>query len=298
MCCGLGVTMAVASLLAQAAPAATGEPGLEEVLAQAGRYVVGYEQTLSMVTAEEEFRQRLRVAAGGPVHDNRTLRSDVVFVRLEGTSLPWFLFRDVYEVDGHAVRDRQARLEKLFLQAPADTLARARAIADEGARFNLGQGTRNFNVPTFALIFLHPSVQPRFAFERRGLARIDGREFVEVAFRETSSPTLIRQDGRGGDVFATGRAWIAPGDGTVARTEMTIDATGEGVVSTSSIETTYRPLPALAFWAPVQMQERWETLATGARGRSGAIEHIDGIATYRNFGRVKVTTEEEFKLPH
>ena len=183
-------------LLAQAAPATTGEPGLAEVLARAGRYVVGYEQALSMVTAEEEYVQRLRVAAGGPVRDQRILRSDVVFVRVEGTALPWFLFRDVYEVDGHAVRDRQARLEKLFLQAPADALARAQAIADEGARFNLGRGTRNLNVPSLALTVLHPSVQARFAFERRGLVHVYGREFVEVAFRETSTPTLIRQAAR------------------------------------------------------------------------------------------------------
>ena len=296
MCCGLGVTMAMGFLFAQAAPATTGEPGLEEVLARAGRYVVGYEQTLSMVTAEEEYVQHLRVAARGPVHDQRILKSDVVFVRVQDTVLPWFLFRDVYEVDGNMVRDRQARLEKLFLQAPADALARARAIADEGARFNLGHGTRNFNVPTLALTVLHPSVQARFAFERRGLVRVDGREFVEVAFRETSSPTLIRQAAPASDVFTRGRVWIAPGDGTVARSEIALEVTQEGAVVTSSLETTYRSLPALAFWAPVQMQDRWETRATG-KGRQGAVEFVDGIATYRNFGRVKVVTEEEFKLP-
>ena len=63
---------------------------------------------------------------GGPVHETRVLRSDVVFIRSPGTALPWQLLRDVYEVDGAVVRDRQKRLETLLLGESSGP-ARARA---------------------------------------------------------------------------------------------------------------------------------------------------------------------------
>jgi hypothetical protein len=56
--------------------------------------------------------QRLRASPGGPVQDTRRLSSDVAFVRVPGTALPWWLLR----------------------ANPATGLERARAIADEGAR--------------------------------------------------------------------------------------------------------------------------------------------------------------------
>ena len=68
---------------------------------------------------------------------HRDLRSDFLMVKSPETSalVP---FRDVLEVDGQPVRDREARLAKLFLGAPADVMAQAERIGDEGARYNLG----------------------------------------------------------------------------------------------------------------------------------------------------------------
>ena len=44
-------------------------------------------------------------------------------------------FRDVFDVDGRPVRDRDQRLQKLFLSAPAATaIDQAQRIADESAR--------------------------------------------------------------------------------------------------------------------------------------------------------------------
>ena len=174
--------------------------------------------------------QRLRASPGGPVQQTRRLGSDVAFVRAPGAALPWWLLRDVYEVDGRAVSDRQARLEKLLVEGPAAGLERARAIADEGARFNLGRSVRNFNVPTLVLAFLHPSLQPRFSFERKGTTTIEGRSFVEIAFRELAAPTVIRGPDSHPDVLAAGRVWIHDGrDGTVGRTELVLDLAGDGV---------------------------------------------------------------------
>ena len=49
---------------------------------------------------------------GGVSH--RMLKSDLLLVRPQGSDA-WMQFRDVFEVDGKAVRDRNDRLEKLFL---------------------------------------------------------------------------------------------------------------------------------------------------------------------------------------
>jgi hypothetical protein len=232
------------------------------------------------------------------VQDTRRLSSDVVFVRAPGTALPWWLLRDVYEVDGRAVRDREARLEKLLAGGAADGIERARAIADEGARFNLGVGFRNFNVPTLVLAFLHPAVQPHFSFERKGTATIEGRPFVEIAFRELAAPTLIRGPDARPDVLAAGRVWIHDGrDGTVGRTELVLELRGDGTMTRALLTTEYRPYRALALWVPVEMRDRLQTEFAGARGRSGSVEFVEGLAAYSGFRQAGVTTQEEFRVP-
>jgi hypothetical protein len=277
---------------------AADEPSLVDLLASAGRYVERYEDAFRVVVAEETYVQRLRVAPGGPVHQTRQLLSDVAFVRAPGTALPWWLLRDVYEVDGSPVRDREARLEKLLVAGPADGLERAQGIADEGARFNLGRGYRNFNVPTLVLAFLHPAVQPRFSFQRKGSATIEGRSFVEIAFRELAAPTVVRGPVAHPDLLSSGRVWIhAGGDGTVGRTELLLDVAQEGVATRATLDTEYRPYRALALWVPVEMTDRLQTEVTGTRGHPGIVEVIEGLAAYSAFREAGVSTDESFRLP-
>ena len=297
MLASVRVASAVLLVLPLATPASAAQPALDGVLRRAGEYVVEYGRAFSLVVAEEQSVQRLRVQAGGPVHQTRTLRSDVVFVLSPGTLLPWQLLRDVYEADGLAVRGRQQRLEALLVGGAPDRVARARAVADESARFNLGGGTRNYNVPTLVLTFLHPDLQPRFAFEWRRSVTIGGRSFVEIGYSEQASPTLIRNDLAGTDVPARGRVLVDPANGTIARTELALELARDGVFTASQLATTYRALPSLAMWVPVEMQERWESRLTGARGRSGPVEFVEGVATYRSFRRAVVETQEEVKAP-
>lgn len=274
------------------------ELSLVELLRSAGEYVLAYEDAFRVVVAEEEYVQRLRASPGGPVQQTRRLRSDVAFVRVPGAALPWWLLRDVYEVDGGAVRDREARLEKLLVERPAAGLERARAIADEGARFNLGRSARNFNVPILVLAFLHPSVQPRFSFERKRRTTIEGRTFVEIAFRELGAPTVVRGPETHPDVLAAGRVWIHEGrDGTVGRTELVLDLAGDGTRTRATLDTEYRPYRALTLWVPVEMRDRLQTELAGARGRSGSVEHVEGLAVYTGFRQAGVSTQEEFRAP-
>jgi hypothetical protein len=273
------------------------EPSLTELLGSAGEYVRAYEEAFRVAVAEETYVQRLRTSPSGPVQQMRRLSSDVAFVRTPETALPWFLFRAVYEVDGSAVRDRQTRLEKLLLGG-TDGAARARAIADEGARFNIGRNTRNINVPTLVLAFLHPSLQPRFSFEWKGRATIEGRSFVELVFRELGAPTVVRGPASEPDVFSEGRVWIHEGrDGTVGRTELVLDLKGEGVNTRATVTTEYRPYQKLALWVPVEMRDHLHTEVVGARGHSGSVEVVDGLASYANFRRAEVSTEEVYRAP-
>jgi hypothetical protein len=273
------------------------EPSLVDLLRSAGEYVLAYEHAFAIVVAEEVYVQRLRASPSGPVQDTRRLSSDVAFVRAPGTALPWWLLRDVYEADGRPVRDREARLEKLLIGGPPGGLERARRIADEGARFNLGRGFRNFNVPTLVLAFLHPAVQPRFSFERKGTATIEKRTFVELAFRELRAPTVVRGPDSHPDVPAAGRVWVHAGDGTVGRTELVLELSAEAAMTRALVATEYRPYRPLALWVPVEMRDRLHTEILGSRGRSGSVEVIEGLAAYSAFRQAGVSTDEEFHVP-
>src|SRR5262249_3088557 len=160
---------------------------LAGLLARAGEYVAAYSKTFSDLVAQEDYRQELHTQ--DLRSQRRYSRADLVFVDLPGV-LPWATFRDVYEVDGPKVRHRSAGLERLFPGAKDDSAAaRAGAILAESSRFNLGPVQRTVNIPTLALLFLHPDNQPRFAFERKGKGRVDGREAVELALVERARPT-------------------------------------------------------------------------------------------------------------
>ena len=193
---------------------------LATILERAGRYVKEYEETFRNLVAEETYRQwQPNERTEGRVA--RTLRSDLVFVRLTGP-LPWGTFRDVYEVDGQKVRDRERRLEKLFFAPKASDVEQAEAILNESSRYNVGRAYRNINVPALGLLFLRPENQKRLAFNRKGTRTIAGFATVEVAFEEKASPTLVH-DRWMNDVPASGRFWIDETRGTVLRTEIDYD---------------------------------------------------------------------------
>ena len=101
--------------------------------------------------------------SSGLATEHRELLSDFLLVKLPGRRLS-IPFRDVLEVDGREVGDREARLTRLFLQPAPDALTRAREIAAESARYNIGNMARTINVPALALDVLRPSAQPRFRF--------------------------------------------------------------------------------------------------------------------------------------
>ena len=94
-------------------------PDLTDILYRAGLYVDEFQRQLSSIVAEETYLQEVVPAVGmygnaGGAIQRRRLRSDLLLVRPENGDR-WVQFRDVFEVDGRLVRDREERLVKLFL---------------------------------------------------------------------------------------------------------------------------------------------------------------------------------------
>ena len=126
----------------------TAPAALEPLLAAAGRYVNEYTTAFSAVVSEEIYTQRLVGAIATRGNERRVLKSDLLLMQVRDAG--WVTFRDVFEVDGRAVRDRSDRLVTLILKPPPDAGEQVRLIAEDGARFNLGPISRTINTPLIA----------------------------------------------------------------------------------------------------------------------------------------------------
>jgi hypothetical protein len=250
-------------------------------------------QRLSSIVAEESYVQSARSMrrASSALHSRKSLKSDLLLVR-PSDSDRYVEFRDVFEVNGTAVRDRDQRLTQLFLQPTSASGDQLRAIIDESARHNIGDIPRNVNTPMLTLHFLQPDKQRHFRFRRAKSghpelgtgAAMPGRstatfrvttEMWVVEYRETERPTIIKTD-RGRDFPATGRFWINPESGAVMMSELVM----ENAEVTATINVSYQSEPILGFLVPVEMRERY-------RARN---ERVEGIATYGRFRQFQVTT--------
>lgn len=251
--------------------AAAPQPTLREVLKRSATYVEQYHRQLEAIVAEERYVQRSSTTGNAAV--SRTLRSDFMLLPGGSGEPAWFAFRDVFEVDGEAVESSRGRLEAWLAGSRSSFMHKARALALEQARYNIGPIVRTINVPTLALEILMPHRQDRFRFRQQGTERIDGTDVHVVTFEERRRPTLIRTP-EGRDLPASGRAWIEPASGRVLRTELQTGQSGRDRVE-GTISVTYTHVPRLELWLPATMAERYV-----GRGTEILCE-----ATYTNFRR-------------
>jgi hypothetical protein len=282
----LGVAGSVLTVGAQA-------PKLDEVAVRVGEYVAGFETHLATVVAEETYVQTVDLPGSpgtgtnpsrprqnavdtyGPsdrsfpttsrLTNKRTLRSDYALTLTDDRG-KWIGYRDTFEVDGRAVRDREERLQRLLASG---ALAQAARIAEQNARFNLADEllTRNINVPTFALELLHPRNHERFSFKRAGAETINGQSAWVIEFRERDKPTIVRTP-EGRDQPSRILAVVDPLTGTVFKTTVSWEKV------TGSIVVTYGLVPRIAALVPITMSERYTT-------RGGV--RIAGEAVYSNY---------------
>ena len=274
------------------------EPSLAEVLARATDYVDVLHEQLRGVVTEERYEQRAssRDTAGvggfrNDTYERRTLRSDYLLVQPEGSER-YYGFRDVFEVDGRPVRDREERLTRLFLSPSTSTERQIQGILTDSARHNIGDVERNINTPTLALLFLRPSYKPRFEFVRvpdgSPPLGLDGPEDSDsdddtadvwvIEYAETWPTTVVsRRDG--GNMPARGRYWIEPDAGRVLVSELIFESDDFD----ATIAVRYEADASMGHSVPVEMRERYAT-----RGGS----RVDGTATYTRFRQFQVQVDE------
>jgi hypothetical protein len=262
------------------------EPDLKTVLRRAAEYVTDYHTRLSEIVAEEHYVQRIGpdfpTSSIGPrshfVQREKVLKSDFVLVRgFTGTS-PWLGVREVFEIDGEPVVGDRGRLRTLLTDPNLGNAGRLRALADQQARYNLGDLYRTINVPTVPLDFLLPDRQPRFRFKRSGKTVMRGTPVVTVTYHERTRPTLIRTP-EGNDVTSSGVFWIDPQMGAVLRTELRAGGNLARRLR-SIILVSYAHHERFGMLLPEDMNE----LYVAARTR------IEGHATYTNFRRFETET--------
>ena len=273
------------ALAAAQAPA----PTLEHVLKVGATYIAEYEKAFSAVVSEELYTQRLvgEIARGVP--DQRTLKSDLLLMEVTGGG--WVTFRDVFEVDGHKVRDRNDRLVDLILKPRPDAFDQVVRINEESARFNLGPIARTLNTPTLALMFLRESRQERARFRFARMTSVDGQRVAEIEFVETAEPRMVRTVD---DAPAAGRFWLEPDSGRVLRTEMTMTSGGVRV----RVLVTYKRQDRISMMAPSAMEETYEFGGSGSGESSRSVSsssRIEGSALYSNFRSFNVDTSTIIK---
>lgn len=284
--------LTAAVILATHAIASAQERPLIGLLSRATASVELLHTELNGMVAEERYEQRVRGepnTAPGSVR-RRVLESDFLLFRAEGQQR-YYGFRDVFKVDRRTVRDRDERLANLFLNSPASSDRQIATIRAESARYNLGDVARNFNTPTYALLFLRTSHKSRFTFESvrdssppLGLDRPeseDGAELHVVAYRETWPTTVLRgRDGR--NMPAHGRFWIEGTTGRVRATELVVDDASVKAVIAVRFDRVEHDDGAGRF-VPVEMRERYDNRESVTR--------IDGKATYSGFRWFSVEVE-------
>jgi VWFA-related protein len=299
---------------------ATGLYSIQNLVWGLGAYVERFEREFSSAVAEERYVQLVRpwrgnpespagelalewadrtedLKSSGPIIVRRQLLSDLLLVQLPGKQ--WMGYRDVAVVDGRAVRDRADRVKDLFLSPKSDSAAQLRRVADESARWNLGDFKRNLNLPTLALAFMHQRHQRRFEFTPAGAQVLDGAPTRIVGFRETMRPTLVGTSS-GEDVPLSGRMWIDERTGQVVQSELRLDRTAtKGIGSAgggrrSSIVTRFRPVEGFKVLVPDYMWEWYE--GGDAPGRIMSDKTlVECLARYTNYRRFSVTTAEDIK---
>jgi hypothetical protein len=250
-------------------------PSADDVVARAAGYVVRFVDEFTSVVAEENYSQRVDWFKG----DTRVLKADFMLVKI-GPGAVWMPFRDVFQVNNAAVRDRDDRLVNLFLERPDEAAAQALAITAESYRFNIGFN-RTVNNPLLALTLLQDLYRSRFSFELAGSDTIGKAQVWTLRFEEKARPTVIKGSGNS-DLAAHGRYWIDQANGTILRTELQLDDKNQK----TRILTTFESDNRFRLAVPVLMEETYVP-SKGPR--------TIARAQYGRFRRFEVKTEEAMK---
>ena len=234
------------------------------VAASARRFIT----QLSDVVTEEEYDQRFTRGK-----KTRHLKSDFLLVAYPGRNELMMVFRDVREVDGKPVRDKQDRITKLFLEPFNNAIRRAQDIHRDGLRLSVDNG--RLMDPLQVVTYLQVEYQNGFTFTLGERAPNLGPDIREIGL----TPTPAR-----GKLAKPARAWVSETTGDVVKTEV---RSGFGARAESTT-TTFGLDPVLKIRVPLAMKDELPRV-------SG--DDFIGTATYSNARRFDVRTDTEVKIP-
>ena len=279
---GALISLGIAAPSAQAPRLDVSEKALTSA---AVNYVTEYEKQFAFLIADEEYRQTLFDA------DGRKSKTRLIKAELFLTYLPadgeWIAVRDVIEVDGEPVKDRE---DLRALLAKRDQIRLVKELTSRNARYNLGRVERNFNEPTLPLLLLDAKRTPRIKFDRKRVTREDDVTLAVLAFEEREPPTLVATPNEGA-VRAKGEFLLDAATGTVRRTLFQLTRPGIDV----KLETAYVKDEKLKLWLPSVFTERYQSGSNigGIRLSSYAArasrELVECEAKYTNYRRFEVT---------
>ena len=266
-------------------PMAPPDPQLNDLLNRAAKYVEDYEDRFELFVATEDYLQEVSGPGG---RESRRLQSELVVTHLPNSDR--VALRDVYKVDGRAVRDRDARLVALLSKPTNDAQERAKLIMDESARFNIGPVRRTINVPTLALMFLRRENLQRSSFQLKGFSTEASTRLAQVIFEEVGRPRLIESSQ---DLAAHGRFWFETDTGRVTKTELTFRSSEE---DSARVTVTYRMNPNFGECLPILMEEEYRLESsrplgptTGSAARPALSMLVKGRATYSDYRKFRTS---------
>jgi hypothetical protein len=261
---------------------------LELLLGRGGWYVFDFIEKFSNVVSEETYIQdssvpmqsAMLLGRPGSGARNRALKSDFLLVSVSRAQ-DWVPFRDVFEVDGQLIRDRDSRLAKLFLKPSENSLEQANRIQNESSRYNLGNMRRTINNPVLGIVMLQSDFQQRFHYSLGKMDPKVGPGVWIIEYKEEARPSFIR--GRSDlDLFAHGRLWIEADTGRLMKTEVLLDQP----TLRARITTSFRFDNRFGIAVPYEMQEEYK-FDSGIK--------VTAVATYDRFRRFDVSTEDALK---
>lgn len=240
---------------------------INDLRARVGKYTRRFITEFSNVVSEEDYDQRFAVSSR-----KRRLKSDFMLVAYPGRQELLMVFRDVREVDGKPVRDRQDRVTKMFLEPFNSAIRRAQDIHRDGLRLSVDNG--RLMDPLSVMTYLQTEYQGGFRITLGDAARNLGPDIRVIDL----IPTPAR-----GKTAKQARAWVSETTGEVVKTELR-----DGFGARAEITTTTFGLdPVLKIQVPLEMKDEMPRFS----------DDFIGTAKYSNFRRFEVRTEAEVNVP-
>ena len=202
-----------------------------EFVAAARDQVAKYITSFADLTAPETRKFEVFDEHGFPAKA-RTMQSALVVYRLQTESAITLEYRDIEEVDGHAVKDHEERAVKMWqnLTNAGSAAAEEKLIYHESERFDLGVAETGFTL--YEGLALNPKCAGDFVLHEGGREQRDGREVRVFAYQQVKPCDFIQYNFempevfRGSPLLQSGRLWVDARSAQIVQDEREVKVEG------------------------------------------------------------------------